>query len=317
MDPLEKQLMDLSGIKEPEKPAVPAAPSVVEGTDYGSAQRSHIAPVRTFSTDLAEAVREHGGSVVRVAIEEEEAHRRDYEEASIKSRKNMAFVIIGTLLVIGGIVAVVWGIKHKEAATVVVPVVNVVPTSIIASDAAKTIDITGMPVGEIVAAIQKQVANPSIQSGQIENIILTSTSGSIAGRPTASDFLSTLGTHAPSSFLLALSNDYMLGTYLNGTQDNLFLVVHGTSHDFLLSGMLAWEPWLFNDLVPLFGINTSSLTKAQLQNMTFNDTVIGNHDARAVLAADGSPILYYSFLDQDTILFATDPKTLNQAVSKF
>ena len=75
-------------MKEPDPSAAPPqTPSVVEGTDYGSAERSHIAPVRTFNSDLAEAVREHRGSVVRVAIAEEEAHRREYEEASIKIQR--------------------------------------------------------------------------------------------------------------------------------------------------------------------------------------------------------------------------------------
>ena len=66
-------------------------------------------------------------------------------------------------------------------------------------------------------------------------------------------------------------------------------MIHGTANDYLVAGMLAWEPWTFNDLAPLFHIDTSGLTKAQLQNMTFTETVIGNLDARAVLDANGDP----------------------------
>ena len=314
---LEKQLMDLSGMKPADPSAAPQAPSVVEGTDYGSASRSHIAPVRTFNSDLAEAVRDHQGSVVRVAIAEEEAHRRAYEEVSIKSKKNIAFLVIGTLLVAAGIFAVVYTLEHKDALSVVAPVVTAVPTSIIPSDDVKTVDIAGMQASDLYAAIQKIAIAPTIQSGQIENIILTKTVNGVATRPTASDFLTTIGTHAPSDLLRALSSDYMLGTSYDGTNDSLFLVVHGTANDYLVSGMLEWEPWIFTDLVPLFSIDTSALTKAQLQDMTFSDTIIGNHDARAVLDAGGNPMLYYSFIDPDTILFAAVPKVLAAVVAKY
>ena len=90
------------------------------------------------------------------------------------------------MLLVAGIVAVAWGFEHKQAATVVVPVVPVVPVSIIPSDDAKTIDTTGMQTSDLYAAIQNVVASPTIQSGQIENIILTKTVNGAVTRPTAS-----------------------------------------------------------------------------------------------------------------------------------
>ena len=317
MDPLEKQLMDLSGIKEPETPAAPVAPSAVTDTDYSAEHRAKLAPVRTFNSDLAEAVREHGGSVVRVAIAEEERQRHDYEETSIKSKKNITFLVAGTVLVLGAIGFGVYAYHAKQSASVSVPVAPVVPPSLVNSDSAVTIDIGGMLVDTVIAAIQNAVATPGIQTGQVKNIILTSTMNGATVRPSSSAFLTALGMHAPSDFLRSLSPQYMLGTYLYGTKDSLFLVIQGTEHDYMLSGMIGWEPYLFNDMTPLFGIDTSSYTKAQLQSVKFTDAVIGNRDARAVLDASGDPILYYSFLDPNTVVIATDSKTLTEVIRRY
>lgn len=315
MDDLEKQLMDLSGIKEPEQTAAPKLPSVLKDADYGHA--SHIAPVRTFSTDLADAVRTHGGSVVRVAIAEEEKHRREYEDTSIKSKKNITLIVVSIILLAAGAAAVAWAYWHKEQASVVAPVVTAAPESLVASDLYETIDSTGMQAVDLYGAIRKIVDEPRIQEGQIANIVIVKSVGNAPTRPGISEFLTALGTHAPDELVRALKTDFMLGTYLYGGRDNLFLVVHGTAHDYLLSGMLKWEPYLFADMVSLFAIDTHTLTKNQIETMTFAPAIIANQDARAALGADGKPLLYYAFLNQNTIIIATDSKTLIQAIAKF
>jgi hypothetical protein len=315
MDPLEKQLLDMSGIKEEDATKPAPAPSAVNDTDYSSQNRSHLAPIRTYNTDLADAVREHGGSVVRVAIAEDEKRRREYEETAIGSKRNLFFIIGGTILVLGAIGGVWWAYQNKGAASVVVPVVEAVPHSLVLSDAAQTIDIGPMQVGDIYAAVNGIVAVPGIQPGQVKNIILTKTADGSLARPSASNLLSGLGTHAPDTLLRSLSPDYMLGVY-QYDKASLFLIVHGTAHDFLLSGMLAWEPYLFTDLAPLFKIDTSGFTKASLGKVVFYDAIIANHDARAALDADKNPLLYYSFLDPNTILIAADPKVLTEVVTR-
>ena len=316
-DSLEKQLMDLSGIKEPETPRQPIAPSAVNDTDYSAAHANRLAPVRTFNSDLANAVREHGGSVVRVAIAEEERQRQEYEETSINSKKNIAFIVAGVVLVLGAIGVGIYAYKYRQAASVAVVVTPAVPPSLVASDSAQTIDIGGMTPDGIVAAVANAVATPGIQTGQVKNIIITSTASGVTARPSASAFLAALGAHEPNDFSRSLSAEYMLGTYLYGTKDSLFFVIQGTAHDYMLSGMIGWEPYLFGDMVPLFGIDTSAYTKPQIDSMKFSDAVIGNRDARAVLDANGTPILYYSFLDPNTVVIAADSKTLTEVIRRY
>ena len=106
----------------------------------------------------------------------------------------------------------------------------------------------------------------------------------------------------------------MLGIY-SYVQPNLFIIFRGTQHDFLLTGMLQWEPYMTGDLAPLFGIDTSG-NSASLLNTPYTETMIENHDTRAIIDVNKKPVLFYSFLDENTIIITNDAKTLTEAVRR-
>ena len=293
------------------QPTVPTAPAV----EYGTSHKGHLAPIRTFTSDLADAVREKGGSVVRVAIAEEEKHRKEYEEASITSTKNIIFTVLGILIVAGAIGFVGWTYYHKKTAATPDPTSSQTPTpALITNEHDESINTTGMQVPEMILAIQNIQNNPKIETGQVQNIILTE---GLGAHMTTQRFLKLLSTHVPQTFSQALLPDFMVGTYRYNNYDDLFVIMHGTAHDYLLAGMLEWEPYLFNDMTPLFDIDTSGFTKAELQSVGFQDAVIANRDARAAVDANKKPLFFYSFLDTNTIVFATNPKTLAEVVRRF
>ncbi len=286
--------------------------------NYTSSHNGRIAPMRTFSSDLADAVREHGGSVVRVAIEEEERHKKDIEEMSIHSRTNMTFVISGIAIVLIAVVFFFMTYSNKQASTAAPTVTPpTVPSSLVTSENADIISVSGMQAPDLITAIQQDSANPKIQSGQVDNIILSKDGTTNPNtRLSASALLSLLGTHASTSFLQSLLPDYMVGSVFSD-HGSLFLVIHGTAHDYLLSGMLSWEPYLFNDMKALFGLDQSMFTTAQLESLPFQDTLIENREARAVLDPNQKTLFYYTFLDTNTVLFAKDATILTEVVSRF
>lgn len=297
----------------PEVMPTPAITPHSEKSIYIAKHNSHIQPVRTFSSDLADAVREHGGSVVKIAIAENEKKQKEYEEVSITSRKNIVFSTVGIILLVGAIIAGIWiyEIKTKPVEIVQAPIPQ---QSLIFSESNQTINTTdanAIDSAELLTSINAIVAAPNIQSGTIKNIVITQNKQRI----TASQFLDGIrAEHAPSDFLRSLSNEYMLGTYLY-TNNNLFLLLKGSAHDFLLSGMLEWEPFMLADLAPLFGIDATG-TNTHLLDTKMSDVVLNNHDARAVLDMSGKPVFFYSFIDPNTILFAKNPKIITTLVSR-
>lgn len=298
-------------INTPAPTETPKITPHVEKDVYIAKHKAHIQPVRTFSSDLAQAVREKGGSVVRIAIAEDEKHRREFQENSITSRKNITFMTIGTILVLVAVIGLVWTYVYKKnASTVHLQIAPTAPSSIAFSESNQTIDATNMPPNDLLTVLHTIVSAPNIQSGTVKNIVIDQN----AARIPASQFITAIGAnHAGPDFLRSLSNEYMLGVYLYN-QSNLFLILRGTAHDFLLSGMLSWEPYLLQDLAPLFSIDTGAHAKAL--DAKWNSVVILNHDARAVLDANNKPLLFYSFLDENTIFIGTDPNTLTTVVQR-
>ncbi len=309
-------LVDINAPTPEINPDVMPTPAITPHSEkaiYIAKHNSHIQPVRTFSSDLADAVREHGGSVVKIAIAENEKKQKEYEEVSITSRKNIVFSTLGIILLVGAIIGGVWvyKVKTKPVEVVQTPVVQ---QSLIFSESNQIIDVvdaSSMESAGLLTSINTIVNAPNIQSGTIKNIVVTQNGQRIA----ASQFLEGIrAEHAPSDFLRTLSNEYMLGTYLY-TDNNLFFVLKGSAHDFLLSGMLEWEPFMLADLAPLFAIDVTG-ENARLLDTKMSDVVLDNHDARAVLDTSGKPVFFYSFIDPNTILFAKNPKIITTLVSR-
>ncbi|MBP6884969.1 MAG: hypothetical protein KBC17_04100 [Candidatus Pacebacteria bacterium] len=294
----------------------PMPPKAMENKDPEHEQ--HIRGLRTFSSDMATAMKDTKGSIIKIAIAEDERRREDQKEIERAPRKNLIFFLSGLLLfilAIAGIYGVFW---YKEKTSVVPAVTEtVIPKSIIRSEDAQTLDITSKLNEDVIPSFREIVADPKMRAGTVKNIILAKKSGAdgAVSRITSNDFLKIARAHAPADFLRSLSKEFMLGIYLYNTS-NPFLVIKGTAHDYLLSGMIKWEPFLVEDMAKLFNIDIAGERKIYTDT-PFKDALVQNRDARVVEDANGVPVLFYSFLDPNTILIATDPKTLIEGVRRF
>jgi hypothetical protein len=48
----------------------------------------------------------------------------------------------------------------------------------------------------------------------------------------------------------------------------------------------------------------------------FTDTIIENHDTRTLVGTDGAPQIMWTFIDRNTILIATDTRTVEEIISR-
>ena len=293
--------------------AVPEAPTPAAAPISTAAPHYHAIPLRTLSTDMAEAVREGQGSIIKIAIAEEERLAAEKENASPRSKKNVFYIAAGatlmTVALVGAGVALWYKVKSDRTVAVVT---TPVAASIVESEATDSISITGKTSNEIANNFQQIVADPANSAGTIKNVLVTEGSGTGEARVPANQFLSALGAHVTTDFSKALSQDYMLGMYTYD-KTNPFLMLTGVAHDSLLTGMTAWEPYMLQNLAPLLGIDMTGAAQNYV-NAPFADTLIENHATRAIVDSTGKPIIFYSFLDPDDIFIGTDPGTLAEAV---
>lgn len=297
--------------REPDQiPYTPEEPK--KNTSTGLPGHSdHVVPIRTLSSDLARAVREQGGSVVKIAMAEDEKRRREYTQSNDEPKKNRVFIFasIALILVAGATFAGIY--FYNKSKVVEGPPAVVLPPSIVRAEEASALDLTDKRPDQIIASIKEVVADPKLRLSSIRNLVPVRTVAGVQQRVTASDFLTALGTRAPAEFKRALSKDYMLGVYLFDGSD-LFVVLRGTARDFLLAGMLEWEEDLFDDMAPLFGVEGMAPAESE-----FVDALLQNRNTRAVLDTEKRPVLFYSFLDEDTIIITADQKALVEAVRRF
>ena len=66
------------------------------------------------------------------------------------------------------------------------------------------------------------------------------------------------------------------------------------------------------DLAPLFGITRFPPPEVN----DFTDILIKNRDARVISDAARVPILFYSFVDRETLVFTTDRTTFDEILNR-
>ncbi len=272
----------------------------------------HLKAVRTLSSDVAGAVKQNQGAVIKTAIAEERRREQEQKDSSPTAPKNLAYVIGGLVLIAISAGFAGYRIMQRASGPTTVPVIQVpVAQSIVRSDVTTTLDITEQTKTQIGTSIFSAVAKKDFRDGTIKNILITIRNGKTPARVSAREFLSAIGAHASVPFQKKLVQDSMLGVYAY-EGNHLFIVLRATAHDYMYDGMREWEPFLIQDLAGMFGIDTAE-NKAPVVNAPFHDMLIENRDTRAVVDENGKPVLYYSFLDPDTILIAASQKPLAEA----
>lgn len=293
----------------PETPAVPVPPVEIHST---APHKDHLKAVRTLSSDVAGAVKQNQGSVIKTAIAEERRREQEKKDTSPTTPKNLIYIIGGLVLIAASAgIAGYYIIKNTQAPESI-PVVEVkVAQSIVRSDTTTTLDLTNQTKAQIGKTIYATVAKKDVRDGTIKNILLTVTTEKKLARLPSHDFLAYIGAHASVPFQKKLVPDFMLGVYAY-EGNHLFIVLRATAHDYMDDGMREWEPFLVQDLAGMFGIETQE-NKAVAVNTPFKDMLIENRDTRSVVDESGKPVLYYTFIDPDTVLIAASPKPLAEA----
>ncbi len=275
----------------------------------------HAQPLRTLSSDMAESMRQNQGKAVKAAIQEEERREEEKENLSPASTKNLTYIISGVVISIVAIGIIVYALSKvtTETPTVVVTPVPVA-RAIIRSDATKTVPIGGLRDDQIAQEVRK-IATAANRFGTITEIVITDVVGTTSKRLPATVFLSAIDAHTAKSFIQSISPEFMFGVYTH-EKSEVFLSIKSTSRDSLVTGMKSWEAFLLDDLAPLIGFDTKN-DPEDFAHAAFTDTLIENRSTRAIVKKDGTPVLFYAFLDEGTVVITSDTKTFAEIIRRF
>ncbi|MFA5934015.1 MAG: hypothetical protein WC795_02220 [Candidatus Paceibacterota bacterium] len=270
-------------------------------------QAKPTSSLHTYSSDMAEAIRDGQGSVIKIAMAEQKKRDRDEENVSPQSKKNI-FLIIGSgvliLLAVGAVI--IYYITRPSETTIVIE--DIKNKSIILADTVKVIDTASSTSDQARAEITKEIISGTLKLDSIENVIFTDTPLNPA--PLSVDRLALFLDLRISPSLARSLGDYMFGIHaFNGNQP--FILFKTKLYETTFAEMLSWENTLLDELAPIFAIDLSS-ENHYLLGERFIDTIIRNKDARAIKDREGKIIIFYLFIDKQTMIIARDPKTMDE-----
>jgi len=280
---------------------------------------SKLKNLRTYSSDMVEAVRTNEMSVIKIALAEKNRQEQEavYKKAEGTKTSKVLFAI-GGLILIG---LAVWGssyvLEKKKISDNAIINKNQKVETFINYDNSYFVDITNATnvVGIVSAINSKRIEK---EEG-ISAIFFTKKNEDITTAVSKDDFLSVLKVTAPSSLVRSLSEDFLLGEYLKkesvGKETSVFLIFGINNYNLAYASMLDWEKSMLQDLFVLFNIKISDSDNSLFEK-SWRDIIINNKDARVLYGENGEGVLFYSFINKNNLIITSNSETFKEIISQ-
>jgi hypothetical protein len=274
--------------------------------------------LRTYTSDMADAVRENEVSVIKIALAEKEKRDREaiYKEAEGTGTSKILWVVGGIILIVGGIVGYYFLIQNKKTNVVQPPTTTNVDTFIL-YDSQSKIDVTSATNATDLIAKINQSSQTNLSG--IEALFLVKNINGVSTDLAAKDFLSIINSTAPGALTRSLFDKYLLGKFVDpktlNINSNMFLIFQTSNYSLTYASMLDWEKTMLRDLFVIFNINITD-TNSPLFGKQWKDIVVNNRDARVLYGENGETILYYVFVNNSDIIIANNIDTLKEVISR-
>ncbi len=269
--------------------------------------------LRTYTSDMADAIRENEASVIKIALAEKAKREEEniYKKAEGTKTSKIFFVLGGVFLIVAAIVGSSFLISKKEK----------IPESIVKNtdtfilhDTYLFIDVTN--INEPVELFAKINQNSQVYTSGVRAIFLTRTIEGVSEELTTDNFISTLKINAPNALTRSLSSKYLFGQYKEKNSPDIatnnFLIFETNNYNQAYASLLDWEKTMSKDLGILFSSDNKAEDSSQKK---WQDLIINNNDARVLYGQNGQAILYYTLINNKVIVTNT-LETLKEIISR-
>ncbi|MFC1615131.1 hypothetical protein ACFL22_01090 [Patescibacteria group bacterium] len=309
---LEQQKKQAAPIQQ-EQPVTP----VIDGDPVITPETRKAPIVRTYKSDVAAALKRGKTSMTQLVMAEQEKKGFQKEKQPV-SKKNIFIIIAIVLLVVAGLSAVAWvgGYKFKSKITPAGTTTINVP-SLIFTEVKGEINVTDMSEEKVRSSIQNEIISTNIKLDSIKTLYFTEdafiqTNEGMQAYKSIIDtkhFFEASDISVPARLDRSLDDEFMFGIHMfNGNQP--FIILKTSYFENAFSGMLEWEPFLAEDILPIFAY-TGTTT---IYNEPFQDVVVKNRDLRVIKNDEGKNELLYMFLDKNTAIITTNLSTLDEII---
>lgn len=309
------------------------APPTNEGVS--TPRRTGIPMMRTFKSDVEKTINRDRVSVVKM-ISDQEVHRHDSPDVTVRKTKRQHFTIASPILLTLTLILVVGAIALGVFISVVVlrpNVTDTVNTLFFANESVEH-DTTGQDRTALLQSLTRIRDSVSLPLGQvmeivlIEHIVLNDVDTGQTRSVTGKEFLQRVNARAPSTLVRTVLDSFIIGVHAQARQEP-FIVLRAGYHENAFSGMLLWEETMDADLSPFFGapvvreeeplpqttgtsseFNPTTIDTRDLG--TFDDATIANTATRVLRDAGGTIRMVWAMPDTSTIIITTNPQTFEE-----
>lgn len=277
--------------------------------------------LRTYNSDVADAIRNDEGSIIKIALAEKEKRETEaiYKEAEGTKTSKVFLVIGGVILIVAAIVGSYFLFQKKKEKETPLPIPGNIET-FITYNTYSYIDITDVTnTVELLDSIKKQ---ESTDSGLIKALFLERKINDTSEFLTSNNFLSLIKASTPGALTRSLPDKYLLGKYsnLNSTNEQsksaMFLILQISDYPQAYASMLDWEKTMLIDLYTLFSIEIIEPDDDNLFEKPWKDIIVNNKDTRVLYKDNGEAILYYVFINKNSLVITGNLEALKEIITR-
>lgn len=282
-----------------------------QNTDEVNTPMQSSVPVKahTLTEDILHTVEGGKLGAVKEIIDAEEQKEMEKKNFSPTANKNTMYIVLGVLLLLSG-VFIAYYFTTKIMNNQSIFSANQGPKDILRSEQNINVDISNLYKLEASRAVYEASQKSAITKGQLARIIIIN-NGNLVTLPGLLKALD--GNFSPSSEF-GISENFVFGV-VSSDAKYPFLMVNITNINKAFPKIQNWESKMFLDLYGLFGFDLDS-EKRYLLNKPFEDVIVKNKNARALLDEDGGFVFMYVFANDNTMIFSTSHEAVEEILER-
>lgn len=272
--------------------------------------------LRTYTTDMAEAIRRDEVSVIKIALAEKARKEREEIEKKAKGTNltKTIFLLGGViLLVIAGAVVYYFKFAKKEST----PILKETKIeTFIPYDSSSKIDSSRLQNTSLLN--QTITEEQEKMSGAFKSFFFVNEVEGIEQIISPESFLSIANINPPSSLVRFLSKNYLFGKYTMEGDDKKnipFLILETSNYNQAYASMLEWEKTMLQDFFFLFEIKLDN-GKLPVSYKKWSDIIVKNKDTRVLYDEYGKSLLFYTFVNKNSFVITTDIDALKEIIDR-
>lgn len=268
--------------------------------------------LRTYSSDMAKALKQNQGSVIKIAMAEQK-RKNEANEMPVETKKKRGWIFAILLTLVLGFVAlgVAWYFGSSRPIEVKKPIS--IQNSMIFVEREKVFEWYGTR-GTVISNINQSKTEMLSYQGQMMNLfgVVAIESGTKEAR--FDDLSKVVGMGVSKSFSIDTVKDFMIGVDSNQTGSHMFMIIESASFDSLFSGMIAWERTMLRDIYEIYGID-KFIAERNFETQ-WVDKIIKNKDTRILYDSENNMILMYGYAENNVVVVTDNQETFDRVLSR-